>query len=88
MPVGTHPYIALEMVRGAPFGTGADVWSMGLVLAEVLGVYRGPRFRARSVEEAAEEHKQVAALDKEHLSEAKLDLEFQLILLNVRRCLC
>ena len=62
-PVGTYPYMAPEMVKRENFGTAADVWSMGLVLLEVLGVEDEPRFEAESLEGIFLEHAAVPLFD-------------------------
>ena len=82
-PVGTYPYMAPEMARRGDFGTAADVWSLGLVLAEVLGVFDGPRFHGRSVEELAVEHMEGPVIDLKNRALAEMDMEFVDLLLNV-----
>ena len=53
---GTYMYMAPEMVRGRAYGARADVWSMGLVLVEALGLSEGPYFKAFSLERIMHEH--------------------------------
>ena len=83
-PVGTYPYMAPEMARRGAFGTAADVWSLGLVLAEVLGVCsEGPRFRGRSVEDLVMEHMEGPAIDPQNRALDRMEPEFVFLLFNV-----
>ena len=60
---GTCPYMAPEMVRGAPFGTGADVWSMGLVFLEILDISPGRYFESVNLEGIRSEHATMLPVD-------------------------
>ncbi|RPD55317.1 kinase-like protein [Lentinus tigrinus ALCF2SS1-7] len=57
---GTYPYMAPEMVSAdvgtVGYGTGVDVWSMGLVLMEIIGFCDGPFFHKRRLEDVQQEH--------------------------------
>ena len=39
---GTYPYMAPEVYRGAPYGTGVDLYSLGIVLYRLLNHNRSP----------------------------------------------
>ncbi|KAI0691968.1 kinase-like domain-containing protein [Cerioporus squamosus] len=57
---GTYCYMAPEMVsadvRRSGYGTNVDVWSMGLVLMEIIGFCDGPFFHQRSLDGVQDEH--------------------------------
>ena len=57
---GTCPYMAPEMVsadvHSVGYGTGVDVWSMGLVFMEIIGFCDGPFFHQRTLEGIQYEH--------------------------------
>lgn len=54
--------MAPEMVKGERFGAVADVWSLGLVIAQILGLSDGRRFKGNSVAEVSAEHDAVVGL--------------------------
>ena len=61
---GTYSYMAPEMVRdGSLHGTVADVWSMGLVFLEILGISLGRYFKSTDVEGIRREHATMLPID-------------------------